>query len=87
MEEYNFEIEDALGRKVVLNCLATIKDTDNEDDYIIYTDGTFDEDYDPVIYVAKVIHNEEGITLQPVEDYKQIDAITQKLDEISHDCK
>ncbi len=87
MEDYNFEIEDALGRKVVLNCLATIKDNDNNEDYLIYTDGAFDEEGDPVLYVAQVVNTGESVTLEEVTDYEHIDIITKQLDKIIQEYK
>ncbi len=82
MEDYSFEITNALGDNVNMTCLATVHDNDNNQDYLIYTDNTFDAEGDPRLFISEVIKNDEGITLEPVEDYEEINAITKEIDKI-----
>ncbi len=83
MEE--FEIEDAFGQRVILNCLSLIKDEDHNQDYIIYTDNTTDEEGELRIYVSEIIKTEDGVTLEEVEDYEKIDLISKEMDKLFSD--
>ncbi len=80
MEE--FEIENAFGQRVTLNCLSLIKDEDHNQDYIIYTDNTTDEEGELRIYVSEIIKTEEKVTLEEVEDYEKIDLISKEMDKL-----
>ena len=80
MEE--FEIENAFGQRVTLNCLSLIKDEDHNQDYIIYTDNTTDEEGELRIYVSEIIKTEEKVTLEEVEDYEKIELISKEMDKL-----
>ena len=81
MEDTTFEIEDEFGEKVALRVLATVDDEENKINYLIYTDGTFDDNM-PNLYVSQVVNNEDGFYLEEVEDYEKIDLVTKEIDKI-----
>lgn len=82
MEDTTFEIENALGQKVTLTAISTIEDEENHKLYMIYTDGTFDEDNMPNLFVSEVINEGDGFSLQEIEDYEEMDLITKEMDKL-----
>ena len=82
MEDATFEIENEYGQKVILSVLATVDDEEKGINYMIYTDGTFDEDENLNIYVSQVVNDENGFYLEEVEDYETIDLVTKEIDKI-----
>ena len=81
MEDTTFEIGNEFGEKVTLRVLATVDDEENKINYLIYTDGTFDDNM-PNLYVSQVVNNEDGFYLEEVEDYEKIDLVTKEIDKI-----
>ena len=82
MEDMTFEIENVLGQKVTLTVISTIEDEENQKYYMIYTDGTFDEDNMPNLFVSEVINEGDGFSLQEIEDYEEMDLITKEMDKL-----
>ena len=82
MEEFTFEIENDLGQKAVLTSLALIEDKEKNITYMIYTDSTVDADGIPNLFVSIVHKDEEGFRLEEVEDYEEIDLVSQEIDKI-----
>lgn len=57
----------------VINCdiIFTFRDDVNNINYIVYTDGTKDEDGDELIYASRYILKDQDYILKPIEsDYE-----------------
>lgn len=75
----NFKIiED--GKEVICNILLTFRDDNNDINYIIYTDGTLDEDNEPLIYASRYVLENNNYILKDIEKDYEWDLIDNMLD-------
>ena len=66
----------------VINCdiLLTFRDDNNAINYIVYTDGTLDEDGEPLIYASRYILENNNYILKEIEKDYEWDLIDNMLD-------
>ena len=75
----NFKIiED--GKTITCDVVMTFTDDNNGINYIIYTDGTADEDGDLEIYASRYIVNDNDYILSPIENDYEWDLIDNMLE-------
>ncbi len=79
-ESYSFTIKDANGNEMICDTLALIENDNNP--IVIYTDYTMDNENKFNLYVSKVVQNNEGYTLEAIDNYEDIPEIKKALDEI-----
>ena len=66
----NFKIYDN-GKEVECEIIMTFKDESNDINYIVYTDGTKDNEGDLEIYASRFVLENNDFILQPIEnDYE-----------------
>lgn len=59
------------GKIITCNVLLTFRDDINDINYIVYTDGTKDDDGDELIYSSRYILEDQNYILKPIEnDYE-----------------
>lgn len=59
------------GKVITCNVLFTFRDDINDINYIVYTDGTKDDDGDELIYSSRYILEDQNYILKPIEnDYE-----------------
>lgn len=66
----NFKIiED--GKEIICDILLTFRDDNNDINYIVYTDGTKDDENDLEVYASRYIFKDNNYYLEPIEnDYE-----------------
>lgn len=75
----NFKIiED--GKEVVCDIVLTFRDENNDVNYIVYTDGTKDEDNELEIYASRYVMDNENYVLKDIENDYEWDLIDNMLD-------
>ena len=80
MEDSKFYITDIYGNEKELTAISLIDDEENNLHYVVYADESVDSDNLPKIYVSEIVKDENGITLQEVENIEEVDLITKQLD-------
>ena len=78
----NFKI---INNDKVINCniIKTFKNSSSNISYIIYTDGTKDEDGDLEIYASRYVVEGKDYILKPIENDSEWDLIDNVLDELN----
>jgi len=75
----NFKIiED--GKEVVCDIVLTFRDENNDVNYIVYTDGTKDEDNELEIYASRYVMDNGNYVLKDIENDYEWDLIDNMLD-------
>ena len=68
------------GKTIVCDVIMTFRDDNNDINYIVYTDGTTDEDGDLEIYASRYIVNNNDYILSPIENDYEWDLIDNMLE-------
>lgn len=75
----NFKIiED--GKEIVCDIVITFRDDNNDINYIVYTDGTKDEDGELEIYASRYILENNDYILKEIENEYEWDLIDNMLE-------
>ena len=75
----NFKIiED--GKEIVCDIVLTFRDDNNDINYIIYTDGTKDENYELELYASRYILKDNNYILKEIENDYEWDLIDNMLE-------
>ena len=68
------------GKEINCNVLLTFRDDNNDINYIVYTDGTLDEDNEPLIYASRYVLENNSYILKDIENDYEWDLIDNMLD-------
>ena len=75
----NFKIiED--GKEIICDIVITFRDDNNDINYIVYTDGTKDEDGELEIYASRYILENNDYILKEIENEYEWDLIDNMLE-------
>lgn len=75
----NFKvIED--GKEIICDIVLTFRDESNDINYIVYTDGTKDEDGDLEIYASRYVIKDNNYYLQDIENETEWNLIDNMLE-------
>lgn len=75
----DFKIFDA-DKEIICDVLLTFKDNNNDINYIVYTDGTKDENEELEIYASRYILENDKIILKDIENDYEWDLIDNMLE-------
>lgn len=82
--EMKFTVVNDDGQEVTCEVLFTFESEETQKNYIVYTDGTLDEEGNTRVYASVYNPDEDGTTLLPVEtdaEWATIEAILEELQE------
>lgn len=68
------------GKEIECNILFTFKDESNDINYVVYTDGTKDNDGDLKIYSSRYVQENKNIILKPIESDYEWDLIDNMIE-------
>ena len=78
----NFRIYED-GKEIVCNIIKIFKDDSNDINYIIYTDGTKDDDGELEIYASRYIMENNNYILKDIESDYEWNLIDNMLDSMN----
>jgi len=68
------------GKEVVCDIVLTFRDENNDINYIVYTDGTKDEEGELEIYASRYVIENDSYVLKDIESDYEWDLIDNMLD-------
>jgi len=68
------------GKEIVCDVVLTFRDENNNKNYIVYTDGTKDEDGDLEIYASRYLIKDDSYYLEEVENEEEWNLIDNMLE-------
>lgn len=68
------------GKEIVCNIILTFRDEINNNNYIVYTDGTEDEDGELEVYASRYILDNENYVLSEIESNYEWNLIDNMLE-------
>ena len=71
------------GKTIKCDIIRAFKDTANNINYIVYTDGTRDDSGDLEIYASRYIIDNNNYVLKPIEKDSEWDLIDNMLENLS----
>lgn len=74
----NFKVK-SNGKEIVCNVICTFKDQNNNNNYIVYTDGTEDETGKLEIYASRYVIEGNDLILNDIENDYEWDLIDNML--------
>jgi uncharacterized protein YrzB (UPF0473 family) len=79
MQNGSFEITDENGKKISCEILMSFEDNQNK--YMIYTDGELDDEGNIEVLATKYTVENDKVTLIPIEDDAEWDLVDKKWSE------
>lgn len=75
----NFKIVED-GKEINCDVISIFKDENNDINYVVYTDGTKDEDGELEIYASRYIEKNNKYILKPIENESEWNLIDNMLE-------
>lgn len=75
----NFKIIEN-DKEINCNILLTFRDDNNDINYIVYTDGTLDDDNEPLIYASRYVLENNSYILKDIENDYEWNLIDNMID-------
>ena len=78
-EKMIIKVVDENGKEIECEIITTFKDENSDINYIVYTDGTKDEEGDLEIYASRFVLEDNNFILVPIENDYEWDLIDNLL--------
>ncbi len=82
----NFKIVEN-GEEINCEIVLTFKDYSNDINYIVYTDGTLDNNYNVEVYASRYILDNDSYILNPIEQEYEWNLIDNILESINKESE